>query len=231
MNELDIIKTSYEEIEAKIEKIRELDLKTTLFNDVKKSIIDLMKGYLDFTLIYKDETVFRARPNVFNNREQLWYPNPKKVKIPMSRANQENQPVFYCSNKFDMPIPEVFSKNGDKITIMECSIKAGKYFKVALGFPSDAKFTVENRNPMTWFEYKRDRIRETLIQPKMKKLYRSDTNRQIAGVCGGLGEYFDKDPILFRVLFAILTILSFGLGIAVYITMWIFIPKKPNQTD
>ena len=35
----------------------------------------------------------------------------------------------------------------------------------------------------------------------MKKLYLSDTNKKIGGVCGGLGEYFDVDPTLVRVIF------------------------------
>ena len=43
----------------------------------------------------------------------------------------------------------------------------------------------------------------------MKQVYISETNRKIAGVCGGIGEYFEIDPVLIRVLFLIL---FFGLG-------------------
>lgn len=64
----------------------------------------------------------------------------------------------------------------------------------------------------------------------MKKLYLSDTNRKIGGVCGGLGEYFDKDPTLFRILFILITILSLGLGILVYLVMWAIIPRKSKET-
>lgn len=63
----------------------------------------------------------------------------------------------------------------------------------------------------------------------MKKLYLSDTNRKIGGVCGGLGEYFDKDPTLFRILFVLVTIVSFGFGIIVYLAMWLIIPRKPKE--
>jgi phage shock protein C len=59
----------------------------------------------------------------------------------------------------------------------------------------------------------------------MKKLYRSKKYRKIAGVCGGLGEYFDIDPIIFRMLFVAL-FLSGGSGILIYILMWIFVPVK-----
>lgn len=63
----------------------------------------------------------------------------------------------------------------------------------------------------------------------MKRLYLSDQDRKLAGVCGGLGEYFDKDPTLFRILFILVTLLSFGLGIIGYILMWAIIPRKPNK--
>ncbi|MBA3239539.1 MAG: PspC domain-containing protein [Parachlamydiaceae bacterium] len=57
-----------------------------------------------------------------------------------------------------------------------------------------------------------------------KKLYRSRKNYVIAGVCGGLAEYFNIDPIIMR-LFTGLTILLGG-GIIIYIIAWILIPEN-----
>jgi len=57
----------------------------------------------------------------------------------------------------------------------------------------------------------------------MKKLYRSIEDRKIAGVCGGLGEYFDLDPVLFRAAFVVLAFLG-GLGILLYLVLWLLIP-------
>ena len=62
----------------------------------------------------------------------------------------------------------------------------------------------------------------------MKKVYLSATDRKIGGVCGGLGEYFDRDPTIFRILFVIVTLLSFGLGIIAYLLLWLIIPKRPK---
>ena len=59
----------------------------------------------------------------------------------------------------------------------------------------------------------------------MKKLYLSNSDRKIAGVCGGLGEYFERDSTLFRVLFVLIAILSLGLGVIAYIAMWMIIPR------
>jgi phage shock protein C len=60
----------------------------------------------------------------------------------------------------------------------------------------------------------------------MEKLYLSDIDRKIGGVCGGLGEYFDKDSTLFRIIFIIGTLFSFGMGILAYLGMWLVIPRK-----
>ena len=58
-----------------------------------------------------------------------------------------------------------------------------------------------------------------------KKLYRSKNNRRVAGVCGGIAEYFDIDPTLVRLL-ALLFILLGGAGVITYLIAWIIIPEK-----
>lgn len=57
------------------------------------------------------------------------------------------------------------------------------------------------------------------------KLVRSRSNRSIAGVCGGIGEFFDIDPTLLR-LVTLLLIIFGGLSIWVYIILWIVIPEE-----
>jgi phage shock protein C len=59
-----------------------------------------------------------------------------------------------------------------------------------------------------------------------RKLYRSKTNRQLAGVCGGLAEHFNLDATLIWVLFVLLAVLG-GSGLVLYVAMWIIIPKEP----
>jgi phage shock protein PspC (stress-responsive transcriptional regulator) len=61
----------------------------------------------------------------------------------------------------------------------------------------------------------------------MERLYRSRTERIIAGVCGGIGIYYKTDPNLFRVLWVVLTLLSIGIGIVAYIAAWNLIPEEP----
>ena len=62
----------------------------------------------------------------------------------------------------------------------------------------------------------------------MKKLYRSKSNRMIAGVCAGVAEYLNIDPTVIRVIWAIA---CFGtLGILAYIACALIIPEKPDNT-
>lgn len=59
-----------------------------------------------------------------------------------------------------------------------------------------------------------------------KKLYRSRRNKVLGGVCGGLGEYFEVDPVLIRVLFVFLTFFNAS-GILLYLLLLIILPQEP----
>lgn len=59
------------------------------------------------------------------------------------------------------------------------------------------------------------------------KLYRSEKDKVLAGVCGGLGEYFDTDPVLVRLAFLLFTFVGGG-GVLLYIILAIVIPKGEN---
>lgn len=58
-----------------------------------------------------------------------------------------------------------------------------------------------------------------------KKLRKSAASKMICGVCGGIGEYFNIDPTVIRLIWAILTICGIGSGIIVYIIAAIIMPE------
>ncbi len=58
-----------------------------------------------------------------------------------------------------------------------------------------------------------------------KRLYRSNTNYMLAGVCGGIAEYFNLDPTLIRLAWVILSLMSAGTGVVAYILAAIIIPQ------
>ncbi|MCR4810335.1 MAG: PspC domain-containing protein [Prevotella sp.] len=60
---------------------------------------------------------------------------------------------------------------------------------------------------------------------EQKRYYLSVTDKKIAGVCGGIAEYFNIDSLLVRVAF-LLFIFSFGGGLLAYIVLWLCAPKK-----
>ncbi|WP_292364333.1 MULTISPECIES: PspC domain-containing protein [unclassified Methanoculleus] len=60
-----------------------------------------------------------------------------------------------------------------------------------------------------------------------KKLYRSTTDRWVAGICGGIGEYLEIDPNVIRAIWVIVTVLTgFLPGIIIYILLWLILPEQ-----
>jgi len=59
-----------------------------------------------------------------------------------------------------------------------------------------------------------------------KRLYLSDSDKKIAGVCGGVAEYLAVDPTIVRLLWALLALS--GVGIVAYLVAWIIIPSRGN---
>ncbi len=64
----------------------------------------------------------------------------------------------------------------------------------------------------------------------MKKIVRSETNKVFAGICGGLGEYYEIDPVLIR-LFWMIIVIATGIfpGVIVYLLAIAIVPKPPNR--
>jgi len=60
-----------------------------------------------------------------------------------------------------------------------------------------------------------------------KKLYLSDTDKKIAGVCGGLAEYFNIDPTILRIIWFI-AIAVYGTGFILYLAFWLIVPREKN---
>ena len=60
-----------------------------------------------------------------------------------------------------------------------------------------------------------------------KRVYKSVTDRKIFGVCGGLGEYFGIDPMIFRLAFVVM-VLAFGTGVMAYIVCGLVMSDDPT---
>lgn len=64
----------------------------------------------------------------------------------------------------------------------------------------------------------------------VKKLMRSSTDKKIAGVCGGLAEYFDLDSTIIRLIWVLAVFLA-GTGGLVYLILWIVLPVAPARMN
>ena len=72
--------------------------------------------------------------------------------------------------------------------------------------------------------------RQTSYSNRGKRLYRDPDNAILGGVCGGLGGYFNVDPIWFRILFLVLLI-AYGTSFLIYIVLWIILPKAETPSQ
>ena len=62
-----------------------------------------------------------------------------------------------------------------------------------------------------------------------RKLYRSQTDKMIGGVCGGLADYLNLDPTLIRALFVLMALTPLH-GVLIYIVLWIITPPESRVT-
>ena len=63
-----------------------------------------------------------------------------------------------------------------------------------------------------------------------RRLFRSKSARVIAGVCGGIAEYFNIDPVIIRIVWVVITLLG-GAGLLAYIIAWIAIPQRREDKN
>lgn len=66
---------------------------------------------------------------------------------------------------------------------------------------------------------------------RRRRLYRDPEHRVIGGVCGGLGAYFNMDPVVLRIIFVALLFLTGGTALLAYIILWIAVPKAMNTAQ
>ena len=65
---------------------------------------------------------------------------------------------------------------------------------------------------------------------RKRRLYRDPDHRVLGGVCGGLGAYFNMDPVVLRIIFAVLFLITSGAALLAYLILWIAVPKAINTT-
>jgi phage shock protein C len=68
------------------------------------------------------------------------------------------------------------------------------------------------------------------MEQQDKRLYKSESNKVIGGVCGGLGEYLGIDPTILRIVMVVL-IFFHGAGLLIYLIAWICMPKRQVEEN
>lgn len=68
----------------------------------------------------------------------------------------------------------------------------------------------------------------TVITAPKKCLMRDWRRRKLAGVCSGIARYWDKDPVMIRMIFVLSAIFCLGLGVFIYVALWCLMPVAPE---
>lgn len=97
-----------------------------------------------------------------------------------------------------------------------------------IGMPDGKPYT-NNENKETHSDPNRQFVNPPQFNSQ-KKLYRDPDNRILGGVCGGMGLYFNIDPVIVRVILICL-FFGFGTGLMVYLILWILIPKAATPAQ
>ncbi|MBX0327400.1 PspC domain-containing protein [Oscillochloris sp. ZM17-4] len=63
-----------------------------------------------------------------------------------------------------------------------------------------------------------------------KRITRSQSDRMLGGVAGGLAAYFGIDPLIVRIIFVVLSLMN-GFGTMLYIALWVLVPNEDSATD
>ncbi|CAL1521075.1 PspC domain-containing protein [Chitinophaga sp. MM2321] len=99
--------------------------------------------------------------------------------------------------------------------------------KASMGTPEQ----FDDAAPAENAQAKQEETSEEYIRRPRKRLYRDPENKVLSGVCSGLGAYFNVDPVIFRIIFALLAIGGFGSGILVYFILWIATPSADTAAE
>jgi len=127
------------------------------------------------------------------------------------KSEEDGKEIF---NDIEMRVAELFEeKVGNEGVVTQETV--GKIIQI-MGKPEEFESEEKKEAEKVYSSEKKSR--------KQRRLYRDEDNSVIAGVCGGLGNYFGVDPVIFRLLFVVALIVG-GFGTILYVILWIAIPK------
>ena len=131
-------------------------------------------------------------------------------------SNEEGQEIIA---DIEARIAEIFSeKSSDKKMVVTVGM-VNEIIEI-MGTPEDFAEEEGEEEPVIDGTTKRKR-----------RLYRDPEHRVLGGVCGGLSAYFNMDPVILRIIFAVLFFVTSGAALLAYIILWIAVPKAINTNQ
>ena len=135
-------------------------------------------------------------------------------------------------------LADIEKKVGDKDVIQEVELRMSELLtergvsgeKVVL--PSDVEYLKEQLGSPDDFGDNEGEPVDPKVDDKItKRLFRDTDNAIVAGVAGGVANYFGLDATLVRLVFALLVIFSFGFGVVLYLLLWLIVPPAETTSE
>jgi phage shock protein PspC (stress-responsive transcriptional regulator) len=135
-------------------------------------------------------------------------------------------------------LADIESNVGDKEVVNEIELRMSELLaergvtgeKVIL--PADVDYLKQQLGEPADFSEKEDAAAEPKAEDKVsRRLFRDTDNAIVAGVAAGVGNYFGLDAVIIRILFVLLTIFSGGIGLVLYILLWLVVPPAETASE
>ncbi len=100
--------------------------------------------------------------------------------------------------------------------------------QISIDFDLEKSFIVRDDHFSMASSKTRSSTESSLPVTSIKRLYRTQSDKVLGGVYGGIATYFEIDPVIVRIGWVLGTLVSMGFGIIAYIVAWIIMPQKSN---
>lgn len=201
------------------------DLNSKVLLDTSEFLLEYIAMFFGFILLFNYSSYLNKR---FNDYFKWIYPTVSAVSIILV--------LWILANLFDIinselnlvVLDEIVSSVEENLVIIFLLILVLRYL-LFISKESKKESWKRRSDPVYQKTHSKNFVDSLNTSTRTKRLYRSGRDKLLGGVCGGIADYINIDPVVIRILWVIGAFASFGTAILLYIILWIIIPRNPNH--
>ena len=201
------------------------DLNSKVLLDTSEFLLEYIAMFFGFMLLFNYSSYLNKR---FNDYFKWIYPAISAVSITLV--------LWILANLYDIinnelnivVLDDAVSSIEDNLLIIFLLILLLRYL---VFISKESKRESWRSEPKTVYhkKYSSDIKKDLVREVGSKRLYRSGRDKLLGGVCGGIADYVNIDPVVIRILWVIGAFASLGTAILIYIILWIIMPRNPEH--